>query len=77
MHQWSVSSVVMLLAVLALLVGLVLTLAVVAKRDSQVEEERANTIRAQLLLLVAVAVGVLVLATQRLELADSIRHLMA
>jgi len=77
MHShWSVSSTILLFAVLALVVGLVLALSVVTKRDCEVEADRANTTRATLLLLVSFSVGVLVLATQRLELGHAVKSLM-
>lgn len=78
MHQhWQVSSVVLLFAVLAFVVGLVLALSVVTKHDDQLEYDRANTTRSTLILLVSVSLVLLVIATQRLELVDSIKHLMA
>ena len=54
-HHWQVSSVVLLLAVLAFVVGLVLALSVVAKSDDKVEYDRANTTRSTLILLVSVS----------------------
>ena len=78
MHShWSVSSVILLFAVLAFVVALVLTLSVVTKRDCEVEADRANTTRATLLLLVAATVALLTLATQRLELGNAVKTLMA
>lgn len=77
MYSWSVSNAVLLLALLAFFVALVLALSVVAKRDGEVEADRANTTRATLLLLVALVAMVLVLATQRLELGHAVKSLMA
>lgn len=75
--SWTTSSVVLLLAVLAFVIGLILTLSVITKRDCEVEADRANTTRATLLLLVAFTVGILVLALQRLELGHAVKSLMA
>lgn len=76
MHHWGTSSVVFLLAILALIIGVVLSLSVVTKRDSEVEADRANTTRATLFLLISFTVAIFVLVTQRLELADSVSKLL-
>ena len=76
-YSWSVSSAILLLAVLAFVVALVLSLSVIAKKDCEVEADRANTTRATLLLLVAAVVALLTLATQRLELGHAVKSLMA
>ena len=76
MH-WQVSYVVLLLALLAFVTGLVLALSVVTKSDESVEHDRANTTRSTLLLLAAISLVLLVIAAQRFELGDAVRHLMA
>ena len=76
MHAWGVSSVLALLFVLVLVISLILVLSVVAKKDSELEADRANTIRAQLLVLLAVALGLVVLVSQRAELSHAVKHLM-
>ena len=76
MHAWGVSSVLALLLVLAVVIATVLTLSVVTKRDEDVEADRANTIRAQLLLLLAIGVAGLVLVSQRYELGQAVKHMM-
>ena len=76
MHARGVSSVLGLLLLLALIVATVLTLSVITKKDSDLEDDRANTVRAQLLLFLAVALGVTVLVSQRYELGHAVKHLM-
>ena len=76
MH-WQVSYVVLLLALLAFVSGLVLALSVITKKSHDLEQDRANTTRATLLLLVSVSMVLLVLAAQRFELADAVRTLIA
>ena len=77
MHQWTVSSVVLLFALIAVVIGLVLALSVVTKKDGEVEHDRANTTRSTLILLVAISLVMLVVAVQRLELGEAVKHLMA
>ncbi len=76
-HSWTVSDAILLLAVLAFIVAVVISLSVITKKDSDVECDRANTTRATLLLLVALVTSVLVLAFQRLDLSHAVKHLMA
>ena len=76
MHSWSVSDVLVLFLVLAFVVGLVLTLSVVTKSDDRLECDRANQVRAQLILLVAFVLGVLALVYQRYDLSAAVKHLM-
>lgn len=76
MHHWDASSVVFVLAVLAFVAGLVLALSVITKRDCEVEQDRANTTRSTLLLLIALVVAVFILAVQRFELASSVSKLL-
>jgi len=75
-HSWTVSDAILLLAVLAFIVALILSLSVVTKSDSGVECDRANTTRATLLLLVSLVVAILTLAFQRLDLSHAVKHLM-
>ena len=77
MNSWSVSDVLAVFLVLAFVIGVVLMLSVVSKSDEKVECDRANTIRAQLILLAAFVLGALTLVSQRYELASSVKHLMA
>lgn len=76
-HSWTVSDAILLLAVLAFVVALVISLSVITKKDSDVECDRANTTRATLLLLVALTVSILTLAFQRLDLSHAVKNLMA
>ena len=76
-YSWTVSSVVLLFAVLAFVIGLILALSVVTKKDDELECDRANTTRATLLLLVAFVTAVLVLAVQRLELGHAVKDMMS
>lgn len=76
MHHWSVSDVLALFLVLVFVVALVLVLSVVTKRDCDLENDRANTVRGQLLVLVAVALGALVLVVQRFELSHAVKSLL-
>ena len=70
------SHALLFLAVLAFVVGTVLALSVVTRKDEDVEHDRANTTRSTLLLLVAFTLAVLVLAYQRYELADSVKDML-
>jgi len=74
--SWSVSAVLALFLLLVFLIALILTLSVITKKDCEIENDRPNTIRAQLLLFLAVAMGVIVLISQRYELAHAVKHLM-
>ena len=76
MHSWSVSDAVLLLAILAFVIGLILALSVVTKKDDELECDRANTTRATLFLLIAFVVATLVLAVQRLELGHAVKSLL-
>jgi len=76
-HSWTVSDAILLLAVLAFVVALIISLSVITQKNSDVECDRANTTRATLLLLVALVTSVLVLAFQRLDLSHAVKHLMA
>ena len=71
------SHALVLLALIAFIIGLVLTLSVITKDDDGVEHDRANTTRATLLLLVSFTMVILVLAYQRYELADSVKGMLA
>jgi heme/copper-type cytochrome/quinol oxidase subunit 3 len=74
--SWTVSTVLALFLLLVFLVALILTLSVVTKKDCEIENDRPNYIRSQLLLFLAVAMGVVVLVSQRYELAHAVKHLM-
>lgn len=73
---WSVSDVILFFTVIALVLGTVLLLAQVVKSDNQLECDRANTTRATLFLLLAVAVGVITLVFQRKELQHAVSSIM-
>ena len=75
MH-WQISSVVLLFALIAFVIGIVLALSVISRPSEQVEADRANTTRSYLLLLASVALVLFVLAVQRLELAEAVSHLL-
>ena len=76
MHNWSVSCALSVFLVVLFVIALVLVLSVVTKKDCEIEADRANTIRAQLLTLLSVALGVLVLVSQRHELASAVHTLL-
>ena len=76
MHHWSTSDVLAVFLVLLFVVALVIILSVVTKRDSELECDRANTVRGNLLALLAIAAGVLVLVSQRFELQSAVKSLM-
>lgn len=78
MHaHWSVSAVLALFLVLLFVVSLIMVLALIVKQNCDLEADRANVLRAQLLTLLAVALGVLVLVSYRVELSDAVHNLMA
>ena len=77
MHAWGGSDVWAVFLVLAFVVGVILVLSVVTKEDDKLETDRANQVRAQLILLSALVLSIIVLISQRYELADSVKHLMA
>jgi hypothetical protein len=75
--MYGVSDVLTVLLAAVFITGIALLLAVITRKDEVLEhEQRANTVRAQLLLLSAVALGVLALLVQRYELAASVKHLL-
>lgn len=74
--SWTVSTVLALFLLLVFVIALILTLSVVTKKDCEIENDRPNYIRAQLLLFLAVAMGVVVLVSQRYELSHAVKHLM-
>ena len=75
MH-WTTSQALSVFLVVLFVIALVLVLSVVTKKDCEIEADRANTIRAQLLTLLSVALGILVLVSQRHELAGAVKHLL-
>lgn len=77
MYSYGVSDVLYVFAVMAFVLGLLLTLTVITKSDCALEADRANTVRAQLLLLVAFVIALFALLCQRTQLVDSVRHLLA
>ena len=77
MYHWNVSDVLSLLLIVVFIIGTALVLSVVTRCDSDIEQDRPNQIRAQLILLVAFVLGVLTLVSQRYDLASSVKHLMA
>ena len=76
MHAWGVSSVLALFLVVALVISLILLLSVITKKDAELEADRANTIRAQLLLLFVIGVAGLTLVSMRVELGHAVKHMM-
>jgi hypothetical protein len=76
MQNWGCSSALSIFLVVLFVIALVLVLSVVTKRDCEIEADRANTIRAQLLTLLCFALGVVVLVSQRNELAWAVHSLM-
>ena len=77
MKHWGVGDVAVLFLLLAFVVGLVLALSVITKSDDQVECDRANQVRAQLILLVAFVLGVIALVAQRYELSHAVQNMLA
>jgi hypothetical protein len=75
--HWSTSDILFIFTVLLVILAFVLVLVVVTRKNCEVEQERANVIRAQLLALLAIAFGVMVFLLQRKELAESVRHFIA
>ena len=75
MH-WTCSDALSIFLVVLFVIALVLVLSVVTKKDCEIEADRANTIRAQLLALLTIGLGVLVLVSQRHELAGAVKHLL-
>lgn len=76
MHSWTSSQALGIFLVVLFIVAFVLVLSVVTKKDCDIEHDRANTIRAQLLTLLAVALGVVVLVSQRHELSCAVKQMM-
>lgn len=76
MAHWEVSSVLLLLAFIAFVLGLLIALSVITRKDELVECDRANTTRAYLLLLASISLVLFVLVAQRFELGQAVRHLM-
>ena len=76
MHSWTCSATLSVFLVVLFIIALVLVLSVVTKKDCDIEADRANTIRAQLLALLSIALGVVVLVSQRHELASAVSHLL-
>ena len=76
MHSWTCSAALSIFLIVLFVIALVLVLSVVTKKDCEIEADRANTIRAQLLTLLAVALGLVVLVSQRHELAGAVQHLL-
>lgn len=75
MHDhWSVADVLYLFAAVLFIAGTVLMLAVITLRCP--EEDKANNVRSSLLLLSAIALGVLALVSQRHLLVDSVKHML-
>ena len=76
MHAFTTSNCLSIFLVVLFVIALVLVLSVVTKKDCDIEADRANTIRAQLLTLLSVALGILVLVSQRHELAGAVHSLL-
>jgi len=66
----------MLLAFIAFVIGAVLALVSVSKRDCELEQDRSNVTRATLFLLVALVISVLILVAQREQLSHEVHSLM-
>jgi hypothetical protein len=76
MYSWSVSAVLGLFLVVVFVIGLVLMLSVVTQKDCHLEADRANTIRAQLFLLLGVVLAGVAILASRFELGHAVKHLM-
>ena len=77
MEYFSNANVVFLFALIAFIIGFVLVLSVITRRDEDIECQRPNITRATLLLLTALVLAVFILVVQRFELAHTVKHLMA
>lgn len=75
--HWSVGDVLFVFFVLLFIIAFVLVWSVVTRKDCELEQNRANVLRAQLLTLLAIAGGVLVWVTYRKELTGAVQHLLA
>ena len=75
-NSWTVADILSLFLIVVFVIALVLVLSVVTKKSCELEADRANTIRAQLLTLLAIAMGVLVLCAYRTQLSDAVHNLM-
>lgn len=73
-----VSSMLYLFAVIALVIGVVLMLTVVVQTAEEVDsdEDKHNTTRSTLFLLLAFTLAIFVLVQQRYELKDAVKSLM-
>jgi heme/copper-type cytochrome/quinol oxidase subunit 3 len=76
MHSWTVSDVLSLLLIVLFVIAFVLVMSVVTRKECDIEADRSNTIRAQLLTLLAIALGTVVLVSQRYQLQHAVQHLM-
>ena len=75
-HSWTTAHCVFVFALIAFIIGFVLMLSVIVKRDDQLDCDRANTTRSYLLLLTALVLAVFILVAQRFELAHMVKHLV-
>lgn len=74
MEHVSFGSLLSLFLLLFFFISLVLCLTVTTKRDCNLEEDRANIIRAQLWTFLTVALGVVALVVYRHEMQHAVRH---
>lgn len=75
MH-FHLSHCLILVAFIAFVIGAVLALTVVSKKDCELERDRANTTRATLFLLVSFTLAIFILVSQREELSHEVHALM-
>ena len=76
-NHWGVSHVTMIFALIALIIGVVLMLSIITRKNDEVDCDKANIVRANLLLLTALVLAVFVLVAQRFELSKMVKHLVA
>ena len=74
--MYTFSYALILLAVIAFISGTIIALSVITKENEKLEDDRANTTRATLLLLIALVLAVLVLVYARSELAHSVKDML-
>ncbi len=75
--EWHLSSAFYAFAVIALIIGVVLLLTVVTTSEKDLtENDRHNTTRSTLFLILAFVLAVFILVHQRYEVKEALKHLM-
>jgi heme/copper-type cytochrome/quinol oxidase subunit 3 len=76
MDHVSFGSVLAIFLLLFFFIALVLVLTCVTQKSCELEQDRANVIRAQLWTFLTIALGVLVLVCYRHEMQHAVKHFM-